>query len=277
MTRPIARVERFFERLLERPAARLFGAAVHPVQIRQHIEREMEAGRVSAVDRTWVPNRFRVLMHPSEVARFEAEWTLLRSDLEEAVLRRARVRGYRMVARPEVLVIPTEDVEAGAVEVHPDALDPGLVRSAAAGLRSVDLEGPRPPRPPIPATGAVATPAERNGRGGGWVTQPPSTAPASPPLEALIEVETSGGGPWAYVFRGGVARIGRGTDNELVIPDDRVSRRHGQLTVRQGTLVYVDLGSSNGSLVNGSPVREIAIGVGDVVRVGNSTLTIRSG
>ena len=32
-------------------------------------------------------------------------------------------------------------------------------------------------------------------------------------------------------------RIGRGTDNEITLPDDRVSRRHGQLTSRQGTLI----------------------------------------
>jgi hypothetical protein len=111
---------------------------------------------------------------------------------------------------------------------------------------------------------------------------PPSPGPVAPPrpverIAALIEIRSRNGQPWAFVFRGGVVRIGRGTDNEIVLPDDRVSRRHGQLTSRQGTLVYTDLGSSNGSQVNGAPAREIALGVGDVVRVGNSTLTIRPG
>ncbi|MFN8620447.1 MAG: FHA domain-containing protein, partial [Chloroflexota bacterium] len=92
---------------------------------------------------------------------------------------------------------------------------------------------------------------------------------------ALIEIRSRNGQPWAFVFRGGVVRIGRGTENEIVLKDDRVSRHHGQLTARQGTLVYTDLGSSNGSQVNGVAAREIALTVGDVVRVGNSTLTIR--
>jgi pSer/pThr/pTyr-binding forkhead associated (FHA) protein len=76
-------------------------------------------------------------------------------------------------------------------------------------------------------------------------------------------------------FRGGTAYVGRAPDNQIVLVDDRVSRRHGQLSSRQGTLVYGDLGSTNGSFVNGTRVREIVLGSGDVVRLGNSTLTIQ--
>lgn len=319
MTRSFAAVERFFERLLERPAARLFRAPIQPEQLQRKLERAMEGGRVSRSDRTYVPNRFRVLLHPGDLAQFEEERTILQADLEDAILRRARVRGYRLVARPEVLVVPSERVGEGEVEVMADPLDPGLVRSAAAGLRQVEPEAPRPPRPPIPGTAEIPAVAPEGVADGPLLGPPPPTppvhgvavpppavapkpsvpvptpggpsspaapapgaltAPAPRPVEriaALIEIRSRNGQPWAFVFRGGVVRIGRGTDNEIVLPDDRVSRRHGQLTSRQGTLVYTDLGSSNGSQVNGAPVREIALGVGDVVRVGNSTLTIRPG
>jgi hypothetical protein len=309
MTRSFAAVERFFERLLERPAARLFRAPIQPEQLQRKLERAMEGGRVSKSDRTYVPNRFRVLLHPADLAQFEEERTILQADLADAILRRARVRGYRLVARPEVLVVPSERVGEGEVEVLAEALDPGLVRSAASGLRQVEPEAPRPPTPPIPGTAEMpAVPADLSGNGHAPATTlptdgpasfipvapPPPASPMAPPpapavpgpvassrpverIAALIEIRSRNGQPWAFVFRGGVVRIGRGTDNEIVLPDDRVSRRHGQLTSRQGTLVYTDLGSSNGSQVNGAPAREIALGVGDVVRVGNSTLTIRPG
>lgn len=313
MTRSFAAVERFFERLLERPAARLFRAPIQPVQLQRQLERAMESGRVSRSDRTYVPNRFRVLLNPADVSLFDDDRTLLQADLADAVLRRARVRGYRLVARPEVIVLPSDAVGEGEVSVIADLLDPGLVRSVAAGLRTVELEGPRPPRAPIPGTGAapvVTGPtvapdastspdpnANGHGQEDGQVPADPGsvgmvvghlTAPAgsaaqvggSAPVDAftaLLEIRSRNGQPWAFVFRGGVVRVGRGTDNEIVLPDDRVSRRHGQLTARQGTLVWTDLGSSNGSLVNGAAAREIALGVGDVVRLGNSTLTIRPG
>jgi pSer/pThr/pTyr-binding forkhead associated (FHA) protein len=41
-------------------------------------------------------------------------------------------------------------------------------------------------------------------------------------------------------------------------------------------LVYTDLGSTNGSFLNGSPVTEIALGPGDVLQLGNSTVTIET-
>ena len=307
MTRSFAAVERFFERLLERPAARLFRAPVQPEQLQRQLERAMESGRVSKSDRTYVPHRFRVLLNPADVARFADDRTLLQADLADAILRRARVRGYRLVARPEVLVLASDGVGEGEVAVIADLLDPGLVRSAASGLRTVDLEGPRPPRPPIPGTAPVPVMADDGdhspvvaaaGVAGGAPPVVASPAPERPPhadreflppiasparpasmerIAALVEIRSRNGQPWAFVFRGGVVRVGRGTDNEIVLLDDRVSRRHGQLTMRQGTLVWTDLGSANGSSVNGAPAREIALGVGDVVRVGNSTLTIRPG
>ena len=73
---------------------------------------------------------------------------------------------------------------------------------------------------------------------------------------------------------GGTIRLGRSLDNNVVLSDDRVSRHHGQIGVRLGMLVYTDLGSTNGSFLNGSPVTEIALGPGDVLQLGSSTVTI---
>jgi pSer/pThr/pTyr-binding forkhead associated (FHA) protein len=92
-----------------------------------------------------------------------------------------------------------------------------------------------------------------------------------------VEIRSRGVLVGSSEFRGGTTRVGRGTDNEIVLHDERVSRHHGQLTARQGTIVYSDLGSTNGSFVNGTRVREIVLGSGDVVRLGNSTLTILHG
>jgi pSer/pThr/pTyr-binding forkhead associated (FHA) protein len=69
-------------------------------------------------------------------------------------------------------------------------------------------------------------------------------------------------------------RIGRGPDNDLAVADYRVSRQHGTIAVRHGILVYTDLDSTNGSFVNGARVAQIALGPGDLLRVGDTTITI---
>jgi Protein of unknown function (DUF3662)/FHA domain len=74
--------------------------------------------------------------------------------------------------------------------------------------------------------------------------------------------------------------IGRGTDADLRINDPGVSRRHAEIRVstseRTGTDVsVVDLGSTNGMLVNGTKVQQATLGDGATVKIGNTTMTVR--
>ena len=69
---PFAAIERFFERLFERPSARLFRARLQPVQLQRRIERAMEAERLATADRTLVPNRFVVHLNPDDLERRSA-------------------------------------------------------------------------------------------------------------------------------------------------------------------------------------------------------------
>lgn len=65
-------------------------------------------------------------------------------------------------------------------------------------------------------------------------------------------------------------RIGRAADNDLVIDDLVVSRRHAELRVlADGTYEIVDLGSHNGTYLNGQPVTRARLAAGDIVGVGH--------
>ena len=66
-------------------------------------------------------------------------------------------------------------------------------------------------------------------------------------------------------------RIGRAADNDLVIDDLGVSRRHAELrALPDGTYEIADLGSHNGTYLNGAPVTLAPIGPGDIVGIGHS-------
>jgi len=74
--------------------------------------------------------------------------------------------------------------------------------------------------------------------------------------------------------------VGRGTDADLRINDPGVSRRHVEFRVHAnenlGTSVsVVDLGSTNGMLVNGSRVQQATLSEGSDVKIGNTTMTVR--
>jgi hypothetical protein len=69
--------------------------------------------------------------------------------------------------------------------------------------------------------------------------------------------------------------VGRGTEADLRINDPGVSRRHVEFTVNGDDLEVVDLGSTNGMLVNGAKVGRAGLRDGTEVKIGHTTMTVR--
>jgi Protein of unknown function (DUF3662)/Inner membrane component of T3SS, cytoplasmic domain len=258
MAGPLAAVERFFERLFERPAARLFQAPVQPIQIQHGLERAMESERVVHSKRSYAPSDYRVLLSPADIATLDRDRSTLCNELSEALRMYARSRGYTLLAQPHVEIETSAVVPMGDVRVFAES--PAI--PAAPDLRGGAVPSPRA-RPPAPDPEPVVSHATA-------VFAAPQ--PAVP--RAVLAVRSPNQPVARFAVRAGPLRIGRARDNDVVLADDRVSRRHGQLGIRLGMLVYTDLGSTNGSYLNGTPVSEIALGPGDVLQLGASTVTI---
>ena len=131
---PLTAIERFFERLLERPSARLFRARLQPVQLQRRIERAMEAERLASADRTLVPNRFVVHLNPVDLDGFGEMTGSLASELADGALLFARSRHYTLVDRPRVDLLGDPTVERTDIRVIARFADPisGRVGAAAA-------------------------------------------------------------------------------------------------------------------------------------------------
>lgn len=263
MTRAFAALERFFERLFERPAARLFRTRLQPVQLQRRLERAMESDRRLSADRTYVPNRYRLLLNPADLASFGQYQSSLEADLGQALLQRARSRGYTLLERPVVTLAASGAVPVGDMEVRAELVD------SLVGQDVVGRPGGGGPGGPGPRSGALPVPRATETA---VFEIPQLRAP-----ELLLEVRTPGMEPVRRNMRASIVRIGRARDNDLVLPDERVSRHHGQLMARHGSVVYTDMGSTNGSFLNGLGISEIAVGPGDILQLGDSTITVHSG
>jgi hypothetical protein len=66
--------------------------------------------------------------------------------------------------------------------------------------------------------------------------------------------------------------LGRMSDCEVVLADPRASRRHAEIQPVGHGFVISDLGSMNGTVVNGSPIREHPLSDGDEIRLGSTVL-----
>src|SRR5438132_1594319 len=70
--------------------------------------------------------------------------------------------------------------------------------------------------------------------------------------------------------------IGRSSDLEMVLFEDMVSRKHAKLTLAEDQITIADLGSTNGTFVNGEKVRRARLKEGDRILIGTSILKLVS-
>jgi hypothetical protein len=260
---PLAAIERFFERLFERPSARLFRTRLQPLQLQRRIERAMEAERRVSLERTLVPNRFVVHLNPGDLSGLGDLTEMLAVELADAALTFARTHHFSLADRPRVDLQADARVQRSDIRVEARFVDPPTERSPGTEASSIE----------------VATAADCGGAGNATATTDPTATrifrlpqPSSP--RAAIAVTDPDGRIRRFTIGGGGLTIGRAAGNDLVARDTRVSRHHGRIAGRRGTLVYLDLGSTNGSRVNGEPVTEVVLGVGDRLEVGATTIVV---
>ncbi|NOZ87334.1 MAG: Flp pilus assembly complex ATPase component [Deltaproteobacteria bacterium] len=92
-----------------------------------------------------------------------------------------------------------------------------------------------------------------------------------------IRIQAPGGTANIKEFERTQVIIGRSSDCNLVLPAGSVSRRHAKLVVHEGRVVIADLGSANGTLVNGKRIaKPKVVHSGDIVTLGDYTLQVES-
>jgi hypothetical protein len=273
--RPLTNLERFFEQLFERPAARLFRPRLQPVQIQRRIERALETDRLSGADRTLVPNRFRVHLNPDDLAAFGELTSTLATDLAEGALAFARTHRYTLVDRPRVDLVADPTVGKGEIRVQARFAERESAGRAVGSKAPDEAASATRSEAPAPAT-ADGSPASDDADPNVISQTMVFAAPVvEAPAARLREVRPNGT-EREIALDGAPLTIGRAGDNGLVIQDSRVSRHHARLQARRGALVFTDLASTNGSRVNGSRVAEVALGEGDRIEIGDTVLVVES-
>jgi hypothetical protein len=247
--RPLSFLERSIERVFERSSARIFRAPVHRVVVERRLERAMEERRRRVGDRVVVPDAFVVELRPADLDALASEAggpEELARALASSALTFARAHGYTMRDLPTVTVVPEPDAPAGDARVAAiDPADSPGARGASRGRRSqvpegtMVLEVSRPPA--VNATLAIREPG------------------------APVRTMAMGDAPVV---------IGRDAGCDIVLADPRASRQHARIASRSGFLVLSDLGSTNGTYVRDVRIAEIALGPGDVVTIGDSTIEV---
>jgi FhaA, N-terminal domain/FHA domain len=235
--------------LVEGTFSRAFRSEVRPVEIARKLAREMEEHKSFSLSRTYVPNEYRVFLSPRDRERFAGYETALSDELAGYLLEHARRERLTLISRP-VIEFETDDrlglgefgIQAGMVHPQEETEDEAPAE---------ELSG----RTMVYSTaGRLAEPLEERAR--------------ARVETALLLLD----GKRLVVGPAGVT-LGRSRQADVVLSDPNVSRRHAEIRPRGGSWVLTDLGSTNGSRINGQRVEgSEVIRPGDEIELGATSL-----
>jgi hypothetical protein len=232
--------------MVEGAFARAFKSELQPVEVASAVQREMDdRAAIVAQGRTLVPNDFVVELADTDYERLEVYADSLGIELATLAREYAREQGYSFVG-------PVQMRFEGLPE-----LTTGMFRIRSGVIRGTTVED-----------GEIRRPATD-------LPRPPGNLSGKPRLLVSGPDGSEGNTQRTYELSVPITILGRGTDCDLRLVDPGVSRHHAELRVEDGEVVLVDLGSTNGTFVNGQPIRRITLTDGTQVTLGRTTLVFR--
>ncbi|HTW19658.1 MAG TPA: DUF3662 and FHA domain-containing protein [Mycobacteriales bacterium] len=234
--------ERRLGGLVEGAFAKVFKGEVQPVEIAGALQREADDRRsVVGADRILAPNAYVVELGDHDYHRIE-EWAgPLGAELAAMVREHAAEAGYSFVGPVHVDFEHRSEIGTGVFRIR---------SASVAGAVQPPATSPTPQRPPRPA--------------------PEGAYPDRPRVITSVGREES-----AYFLSHPVTVIGRAAESDVRLEDPGVSRRHAELRYADGEVELVDLHSTNGVTVNGTPVERATLHDGDRIDVASTTLIFR--
>jgi hypothetical protein len=238
MVKGLARFEEFAQRVMEGSFTRLLGSHLQPVEIAKGLAKTMEDNQTIGADKVFVPNVYRVFLHPDTFDDFTPFKTALEKELAAYLADLAEGRGFAFVGRPQVTLQPDEALRPNRFRIEAQLTD-------AAGLA---LEGP------LQLTQALRVEEIREAAAERFFLL---TEGREIPLE------------------GPRLTLGRSLDNDIILEDSSVSRHHALVVRRYGRYTLRDLESANGTAVDGHFISECVLCDGDVIALGDVELIFR--
>jgi hypothetical protein len=284
----LARFERRLGGAVEGSVSRVFRSRVEPVELAVALKKEADNNRAVGPAHTLVPNQYEVDLGPSDYERLAPYRLTLGDELAEMVREHASEQQYTFVGPVEVALVRSEDLRTGsyrigsrveADDVRPDpalrttpaptfaATPPPMASVApapvpvAVPLPSVPMAVPLPPGPP-------AEP----------VTMPDvGMTTALPRIEepqTLGTLELPDG--QRVTLTGEPVVVGRGHEADVRLADASVSRRHAEFRLSGEKVLVEDLGSTNGTSVNGERIARASLVDGDRITLGAACIVFRT-
>jgi hypothetical protein len=278
------RFERRLEGLVGGAFARVFKGQVEPVEIGTALQREAADKRnVMGNGRVLSPNRYRVTLAPSDYERLVPWENQLTNSLAELVQDYLDENRWETIGDVEVYLARDDELHTGVFGVASrmesgapprrrpyDSLSLPVVPGVPPGEYPQQAYAPPPvPAPQMPPAPVPQQMAPAGQPVGGYQPGPPPYDPSRGPSSAMLIIDQTNR---RFDLRVGSNIVGRGTDSDLQLLDQGISRRHLDIQFDGHYATAYDLGSTNGTTVNGHEISSQVLRHGDVIRLGHTRI-----
>jgi hypothetical protein len=260
----IGRFEKGLDRAVNGVFAKAFRSEVQPVEIASALRRECDdKAAIVARDRTVAPNIFVVELGKVDHERL-GEWEqALGTELGAAVRDHAQQQRYAFVGPVAVSFEQADDLDTGVFRIRSGTAGPQVQPAVEVPPFSATVgrsDGGHPAPVPYPQPQAPAP-----GQPGPWL---------SPPVPNAASLDVDGR---IYRLAVQVTVIGRTADADIMLDDAGVSRRHAEVHLIDGRARVIDLGSTNGTFVDGERVHAGNLTEGSTITVGRTRIIYHGG
>ncbi|MGH3605583.1 MAG: DUF3662 and FHA domain-containing protein [Pseudonocardiaceae bacterium] len=290
------RFERRLQGMVGDAFARVFGGSVVPQEVAQALQREADDNaRPLAGGRVLAPNRYTVTLGAADHDRLAGDEQRVIRMLTGCIQSHLAEQAWDVYGGLVVSLERSDTLHTGqfrtSSSVDPDTPQPRSARDPGSSGDSAMTQQPAPDygqpaghdfsgsryvqdgyQPGYQSYDESY--GQYDGSQPGYGGYPPANQVSRPRLSASLTLDD--GSNRYYQLTEGATVVGRGQDAQFRLPDTGVSRRHLEITWDGQTATLADLGSTNGTTVNGTPVQSWQLVDGDVVRVGQSRLVFRT-
>lgn len=221
-----------------------FRSPVQPAELAKALSRAMDDRRQVGVSAVYAPTIFKVQLSNADAEEFGEFLPTLAGELATFLMGYADEQGYKLAARPTIEFDVSDGLKLGRFRV-------------AALLGAANVVKEPEAREPI----APAVPLERF-----------DLEPEIPGRFGLATVTVSDM-HHDIALEGDRVVIGRLSECQICLPDQNVSRQHAAFVSEGDGWAIEDLESTNGTRLNGEPVRHARLRDGDVIGVGATKLS----
>ncbi|AIY02395.1 hypothetical protein ART_2796 [Arthrobacter sp. PAMC 25486] len=256
-------VEKGIEKAV-RGAFSLGSKTLQPVEMANALRRELDDKAMTLdAGRTLAPNVFNIELGDTDFERARAWGVTLAEELCDVVINHARSQGYVLQGPVRVAFNHQAELRAGQFEVLSSTEKEGAAPSQSAPAQAPQNAPARPTQSPV----AQVQPAPVYKR----QPTPSPVQPEAPQGQQVLDIDGQ-----RYSLNAASIVLGRSSEADILIDDTGVSRKHLEIRTSAGVSTAVDLGSTNGSYVDGHRVQGSApLQDGSNITMGRTQITFR--